>query len=203
MTSHAYCCSHYVTYKSLEAVLNLWYFYKEHIDSRDLINCTVIAKFHYTDPTRTRPDPHGPNGVSPQKKSVRVRSGPCRARVVEFSYYKAKLETAQAGGYPFVVVVGVGARVVPGALDDLPGEVEVLGRVGLAQRDRHQRLVGATGRRVVLVRVVRSVPRLLQLALPAPPTTDVNNVQTHTHTHTHARTHAHTRLTALFPGLPG
>ena len=31
------------------------------------------AKFHYTD--RTGPDPHGPNGVSPQKKSVRVRSG--------------------------------------------------------------------------------------------------------------------------------
>ena len=27
--------------------------------------------------TRTRPDPHGPNGVSPRKKSVRVRSGPC------------------------------------------------------------------------------------------------------------------------------
>jgi len=120
---------------------------------------------------------------------------------VEFGYYKAKLETAQAAGYPFVVVVGVGARVVPGALDDLPGEVEVLGRVGLAQCDRHERLVGATGRRVVLVRVVRSVPRLLQLALPAPPTTDVNNVQTHTHTRTH--THAHTRLTALFPGLPG
>jgi len=36
--------------------------------------------------TRTRPDPHGPNGVSPQKKSVRVLSGPCRVRVVEFSY---------------------------------------------------------------------------------------------------------------------
>ena len=32
------------------------------------------AKFHYTDPTRTGPDPHGPNGVSPQKK---VRAGPC------------------------------------------------------------------------------------------------------------------------------
>ena len=26
--------------------------------------------------TRTRPDPHGPNGVSPQKKSLRVRAGP-------------------------------------------------------------------------------------------------------------------------------
>jgi len=46
----------------------------------------LIAKFHYTDPTgpaRTRTDPHGlcrrparTNGVSPQKKSVRVRSGP-------------------------------------------------------------------------------------------------------------------------------
>ena len=61
-----------------------------------------IAKFHYTCPTRARPDPngpewtrtdfvgdpHGPNGVSPQKSrcgSGRVRSGPCRARVVEFS----------------------------------------------------------------------------------------------------------------------
>jgi len=54
----------------------------------------LIAKFHYTDtdtnPTRTRPDPHEPNGVSPQKSpfgSVRVRSGPCGVRVVEFSYY--------------------------------------------------------------------------------------------------------------------
>jgi len=60
----------------------------------------VIAKLHYTDPTApgsptksahvvgyelnsttlTRTDfvgdPHGPNGVSPQKKSVRVRAGP-------------------------------------------------------------------------------------------------------------------------------
>ena len=26
---------------------------------RDNAGC-VIAKFHYTDPTRTRPDPHGP-----------------------------------------------------------------------------------------------------------------------------------------------
>jgi len=40
------------------------------------IKCPVKAKFHYTDPTRTRPDPHGP-------------LGPCesgRVRVVEFSY---------------------------------------------------------------------------------------------------------------------
>ena len=71
--------------------------------------CHLIAKFHYTDATgpgsptksahvveyelnsttrtRTRTR-HGPNGVSPQKSpcgSVRVRSGPCRVRVVEFS----------------------------------------------------------------------------------------------------------------------
>ena len=53
------------------------------------------AKFHYT-------DPHGPNGVSPQKKSVRVRagpvgsvSGPCRVRVVEFSYYATKSQSLQ------------------------------------------------------------------------------------------------------------
>ena len=26
-------------------------------------HCRRRAKFHYTDPTRTRPDPHGPNGV--------------------------------------------------------------------------------------------------------------------------------------------
>ena len=53
--------------------------------------CLFIAKFHYNGPDRTRPDPlgpertrtdfvgdpHGPNGVSPQKKSVRVRSGLC------------------------------------------------------------------------------------------------------------------------------
>ena len=58
------------------------------------LSCHLKAKFHYTDtdtnPTRTRPDPHGPNGVSPQKSpcgSVRVRWGPCRVRVVEFSYY--------------------------------------------------------------------------------------------------------------------
>ena len=43
------------------------------------------AKFHYTDPTRTRTDfvsdPHGPNGVSPQKSPC----GSGRVRVVEFS----------------------------------------------------------------------------------------------------------------------
>ena len=58
-----------------------------------LASRVVIAKFHYTNTdtgptrTRTRTDPHGPNGVSPQKKSVNVSvSGPCRARVVEFCY---------------------------------------------------------------------------------------------------------------------
>ena len=57
---------------------------------KDRARCRVRAKFHYT-------DPHGPNGVSPQKKSVRVRagpvgsvSGPYRVRVVEFSYYRAR-----------------------------------------------------------------------------------------------------------------
>ena len=75
---------------------------------------TVIAKFHYTGPTgpdRTRTDfvgdPHGPNGVSPQKKSVQVRAGPVgsgRVRVVEFSYNQtnvAAVRTAKgriAGG---------------------------------------------------------------------------------------------------------
>ena len=67
-----------------------------------------VVGYELNSTTRTRPDPHGPNGVSPQKKSVRVRvrvrvvefsssptmcadfvrvgSGPCRVRVVEFSY---------------------------------------------------------------------------------------------------------------------
>ena len=36
--------------------------------------CFVIAKFHYTDPTTCT-------------DFVRVGSGPCRVRVVEFSYY--------------------------------------------------------------------------------------------------------------------
>ena len=45
---------------------------------------SIIAKFHYTDPTRTRPDPHGlfcgetPLGpCGSPTKSVLVRSGPC------------------------------------------------------------------------------------------------------------------------------
>ena len=37
--------------------------------SRSVNVDAVIAKFHYTD---TNTDPNGPNGVSPQKKSVSV-----------------------------------------------------------------------------------------------------------------------------------
>ena len=44
-----------------------------------------VVGYELNSTTRTRPDPHGPNGVSPQKKSVRFRSGPCRVRVVELS----------------------------------------------------------------------------------------------------------------------
>ena len=43
----------------------------------------VIAKFHYTDPTRTRPDPHGPartflrrNSVGSVRVADKVRAGP-------------------------------------------------------------------------------------------------------------------------------
>jgi len=43
----------------------------------------LIAKFHYTDPT----GPARTQRSFSAKKSVRVRSGPCRVRVVEFSYY--------------------------------------------------------------------------------------------------------------------
>jgi len=45
-----------------------------------VLQCTVLAKFHDTD---TDTDPHGPNGVSPQKSPCRAR---IRVRVVEFSY---------------------------------------------------------------------------------------------------------------------
>jgi len=64
---------------------------------RHQVPTPVLARYKLNSTTRTRTDfvgdPHGPNGVSPQKKSVRVRSGPvgfvsgpCRVRVVEFSY---------------------------------------------------------------------------------------------------------------------
>ena len=43
----------------------------------------VLAKFHYTDPTRTRPDPHGPartflrrNSVGSVRVADKVRAGP-------------------------------------------------------------------------------------------------------------------------------
>ena len=35
-----------------------------------------VVGYELNSSIRTRPDPHGPNGVSPQKKSVRVRAGP-------------------------------------------------------------------------------------------------------------------------------
>ena len=62
-------------------------------------NCYVIAEFHYTDPTRTRPDPRGPARTLSETRTdpteflgdpgrKKVRAGPCasgRVRVVEFS----------------------------------------------------------------------------------------------------------------------
>jgi len=36
----------------------------------------LIAKFHYTDPTRTRPDPHGPARTFFAAKLRWVRAGP-------------------------------------------------------------------------------------------------------------------------------
>jgi len=47
---------------------------------RFLVGGGLIAKFHYTDQTRTRPDPHGPARTFLRRNSVgsvRVRSGPC------------------------------------------------------------------------------------------------------------------------------
>jgi len=65
-------------------LLNVWY--RTFVDG--LPHCdgrlwrALIAKFHYTDPTRTRPDPHG-------LFCGEIPLGPCgsgRVRVVEFSY---------------------------------------------------------------------------------------------------------------------
>ena len=53
-------------------------------------SCRLKAKFHYTDTDTDfffgETDPHGPNGVSLQKKSVFVYRARVRVRVVEFSY---------------------------------------------------------------------------------------------------------------------
>ena len=38
--------------------------------------CLFIAKFHYTDPTRTRPDPHGPARTFFAAELRWVRAGP-------------------------------------------------------------------------------------------------------------------------------
>jgi len=43
---------------------------------RFLVGGGVIAKFHYTDPTRTRPDPHGPARTFIAAKLRWVRAGP-------------------------------------------------------------------------------------------------------------------------------
>jgi len=54
---------------------------------------TVKAKFHYTDPTRTRPDPTGPARIF---FCGETPLGPCwsgRVRVVEFSYKVAIVST--------------------------------------------------------------------------------------------------------------
>ena len=53
---------------------------------RIVSGCRLKAKFHYTDPTRTRTDPTEFRRKKSPCGSVRVRSGPCRVRVVEFSY---------------------------------------------------------------------------------------------------------------------
>ena len=66
-------------------------------------DCVVKAKFHYTDPTgpartlsATRTDPTEFRRKKSPCGSVRVRSGPCRARVVEFSYYGPFLSVGSA-----------------------------------------------------------------------------------------------------------
>ena len=60
---------------------------RAYINKASEMRYNASAELELNSTTRTRPDTHGPNGVSPQKKSVRVRSGPCRVRVVEFSSY--------------------------------------------------------------------------------------------------------------------
>jgi len=64
-----------------------------------------VVGYELNSTTRARPDPHGPNGVSPQKSpcgSVRVRSGRVRVRVrvrvVEFSYNHSATEPPQKSG---------------------------------------------------------------------------------------------------------
>ena len=52
----------------------------------------VLAKFHYTDPT----GPARTQRSFAAKKSVRVRSGPCRVRVVEFSYYWSRASASRS-----------------------------------------------------------------------------------------------------------
>ena len=89
--------------------------------------CVVKAKFHYT-------DPHGPNGVSPQKS--RCGSGRVRVRVVEFSYYTVSDSgvaystrrdcdvSCLGGGGVSLAVATVGMRGIPPA--DRSGGVDLL-----------------------------------------------------------------------------
>ena len=64
-------------------------------------HCRRRAKFHYTDtdtdPTRTRPDPHGPARTFFAAKLRWVRAGPCRVRVVEFSFYTTECPVLAPG----------------------------------------------------------------------------------------------------------
>jgi len=67
------------------------------------IDGSVIAKFHYTGPTgpdRTHTDPHG---LSCDPGLRETPLGPCgsgRARVVEFSYYCARIFVASLAWRP-------------------------------------------------------------------------------------------------------
>ena len=56
-------------------------------DSQTDGHCTVIAKFHYTDPTGPARTQRSLAAEKSPCGSVWVRSGPCRVRVVEFSSY--------------------------------------------------------------------------------------------------------------------
>ena len=79
-------------------------------------DASVIAKFHYTD---TDTDPNGTTRTQRSfaaKKSVSVSvsvSGPCRARVVEFSYYQAGPVRRRRRPVAGKVTVGSGIALAP------------------------------------------------------------------------------------------
>ena len=65
---------------------------------RRVLRCgLVIAKFHYTDPTGPARTQRSFAAKKSPRGSVRVRSGPCRVRVVEFSYKWVCLRPAAMG----------------------------------------------------------------------------------------------------------